>query len=161
MIYCSRRTLNCLFSKTIQMNEFKRLFTTTLNEETKLSRHEDFSSPIWRKSILFGFFLYAVYKMDQWYASHHEGKGPFTRIIEYYIIDEEECKRRNVKYLNALSKSVEERMNYRDTKRPMIYRLKFPEQLNQGSAYNIIAGTDIDVSQFKVKSDADFFDTNK
>ncbi|KAG5439809.1 hypothetical protein PCANB_000091 [Pneumocystis canis] len=69
--------------------------------------------------------------MDQWYALHHEGKGPFTRIIEYYMMDEEECIRQHINRIKILSEKAKKRLSYQNAQRSFIYKLKFPEQFDK------------------------------
>ncbi|KAG4306398.1 hypothetical protein PORY_000386 [Pneumocystis oryctolagi] len=119
-----------ILTQKTKKNQFRNLSTNTLKDVPEFTSDEDFSSPVWKKTILFGFCSFVIYKIDQWYSSLHEGKGFFTRIIEHFMVNGEEATRLYIDRLKASSDSIKERARYQNFKRETIYRLKFPEQLD-------------------------------
>ncbi|EMR11674.1 hypothetical protein PNEG_00112 [Pneumocystis murina B123] len=155
MIYQYKKAINPLLLRNIKRKLTNMSIDNSKSKIVSKSQDEDFSAPIWRNSILCVFCLLVVYKIDEWYGLHHEGKGGFTRVIEYFIKDEEKYRELNIENLKKISEIAKERLHQQDSKRKSIYRLKFPEQLNQGSSYNLKVGTEIDLSQYNIKSDVD------
>lgn len=155
MIYYYKRAINPLVLRNSKKKYIRNISRDNCISNTlSKSRDEDFSAPIWRNSILFVSCLVLVYKIDEWYGLHHQGKGGFTRAIEY-LVKQEKYKGLDIENLKKISEIAKERLNQQDSKRISIYRLKFPEQFNQGSSYNLKVGAQIDLSQFNIKSDVD------
>ncbi|KAG5518974.1 hypothetical protein PMAC_002505 [Pneumocystis sp. 'macacae'] len=147
MVYIFSRTLYSILLRNSEKNKFKSLHTNTLKDISELTSHdEDFSSPIWRKSIFLGFCVFIVYKMDQWYASLHKGKGLFTRFFEHFMMSKEESSRLQIDKLKASSEAIKEYMDCRSIKRQPIYKLRFPEALDPENAYNMKLKSKSDVS---------------
>ncbi|KTW26826.1 uncharacterized protein T551_03288 [Pneumocystis jirovecii RU7] len=136
MIYTFSRTFYSILTGKFKKNGFKNLHTGTSKDISKsISDNEDFSSPVWRKSVFLGFCVFIVYKMDQWYASLHEEKGFFTRFFEHFMINEEEYTRLHINKLKESSEAIKKYMHHRDIKRESIYKLKYPELLDPENTY--------------------------
>ncbi|KTW29320.1 hypothetical protein T552_01275 [Pneumocystis carinii B80] len=155
MIYQYRKAINLQLLRNHGKRRLNNMFINGSDNKLELkTRDEDFSAPIWRNSVLFLFSVFTIYKIDEWYGLHHEGQGFFTRIIEYFK-NKDNYTEIHIESLKKISELAKERLNQQDSKRIPIYRLKFPEQLNQGSSYNLIPGTEIDLSQYDIKTDID------
>lgn len=87
---------------------------------------QDFSSPIWRNTLVFGILSYSIYKFDQAYANSHDGTGYFSGVIEYWRPKEGLWEARNKKHFDLGKEAAESRKLLQSAERPNVRQLRYP-----------------------------------
>ncbi|PWZ02157.1 hypothetical protein BCV70DRAFT_198439 [Testicularia cyperi] len=135
---------------------------------------ETFGAPIWRYTILGLIAGFGLYRISTLHADPHPSRASssgrsapgnesednlhdqiekpwLTRYIEAWTAPTSVWKERNARHLELVKEKAEERLLFQDAERPPVHRLRFPQIFEQASPHAVGAGTQVDLSDLKVK----------
>ncbi|KAI0319175.1 hypothetical protein OF83DRAFT_1163084 [Amylostereum chailletii] len=113
---------------------------------------EGFTSRGWTYSIVAALGIVGFYKF-----APTAGEDNFlTRYIAFYYTPVEEWATRNAKHLQLSSELSEAQHVIQGACRPPVRRYRYPQKFELASPFSVPVGTDVDLSDLKVKSDKDW-----
>ncbi|CAG8442450.1 13676_t:CDS:2 [Ambispora gerdemannii] len=101
-------------------------------ETDKLPKEPGFNTPFWRKSLFVVILGFAWYHVDKYITKNGLERHPITALVESWITPE------------PVNRQLE---------KPLIKRVRYPEAFDIKSPYNVIPGTDVDLSDLVIRKD--------
>ncbi|KAJ3104739.1 hypothetical protein HDU97_008918 [Phlyctochytrium planicorne] len=116
-----------------------------------LETKETFFNATWGRFVLLGLFGYGLYKVNEYVTADQE-EHPITRLLGSFIKSQDEIDKEMTAWLNYRRKEANDLLilENKPLERPM-YRVSFPERFFRASDHLIEPGTQIDLSDLKVK----------
>jgi len=132
------RTRGVHTAKRIVRHQWKRNSSSTSHDP--VGEAVPMFTPAVRNSLLVvgGFFL--VWQANT-VTQDKEGKGFLTRAIEGLSVSKEETKRVNALNFKLSEQAAHDRLYFHKVTPRAVPKLKFPEQMTGGSAYNVSPGS--------------------
>ncbi|KAL9940520.1 hypothetical protein V8E36_000008 [Tilletia maclaganii] len=135
---------------------------------------EDFSGPFFRNVVILGVVAGIIFKIsninENLAASRASSSGKsssfqdaehaekttkpwITRYLEHHTTPLSEYTDRNAKWLEAAKRTAEDKLLLQDAERPPVQRLRYIGHFDGGSPHGIRPGTQLDLSDLKIKLD--------
>ncbi|SPO26265.1 uncharacterized protein UTRI_02541 [Ustilago trichophora] len=135
---------------------------------------ENFGAPIWRYTFLGAIAVFGLYRISTLHADPHPSRASssgrsapgnqsednlhtdaqkpwLTRYIEHWSTPSSVWKERNARHLELAKQKAEERLLFQDAERPPVHRLRYTESFEQASPHAIATGSQVDLSDLKIK----------
>ncbi|CEP15918.1 hypothetical protein [Parasitella parasitica] len=147
-----------LITKTRLLNQASvrqviRNYASESKQTTQSFPEESFGGNAWRNGAIAIVAGLIWYRVDQHITHSGDEKHPFTRWIEYRMTSAEQNDAFNQAKLASAEAAAEYKLFVQDAQRAPIYRMRYPEAFERHSPRGYTAGTQVDLTDLKVRSD--------
>ncbi|KAF1802278.1 hypothetical protein FB192DRAFT_1377249 [Mucor lusitanicus] len=130
-----------------------RSYASESKQAAQTFPEESFGGNAWRNGAIAIVAGLVWYRVDQHITHSGDEKHPFTRWIEYRMTSAEKNDEFNQAKLASAEAAAEYKLFVQDAQRAPIYRMRYPEAFERHSARGLTAGTQVDLTDLKVRSD--------
>ncbi|KAI8997439.1 hypothetical protein BDB01DRAFT_892976 [Pilobolus umbonatus] len=130
-----------------------RSYASESKAATQHFPEETFNGAAWRNALIAVAAGLVWYRVDQHITHSGDDKHPVTRWIEYHMTSSAENDKINSANLEGALAAAEYKLFAQEAQRPPIYRMRYPETFERASPRGISAGTSLDLTGVKIRTD--------
>ncbi|CAG8485625.1 8191_t:CDS:2 [Ambispora leptoticha] len=122
-------------------------------ETAKFPKEPGFNTPFWRNSLFVVILGFAWYHVDKYITKNGLERHPITALVESWITPEPVNRRIQIESMLKMEAHAKERLEVQELEKPLIRRIRYPEAFDIKSPYNVIPGTEVDLSDLVIRKD--------
>ncbi|KAF2750760.1 hypothetical protein M011DRAFT_437219 [Sporormia fimetaria CBS 119925] len=120
--------------------------------------NESFGLGLWLPLAAFP-FGYLLYKLSQ--STQKNPSDVLSRLIKNYMEKEEDIRRSNALHTQLMEQAAKDRVLFYSSPTQVIPQLRFPEIMNNGSPFNVVAGSQVNMDKVIEKMQREAYEDNE